>query len=80
MSLLFYLTFILLIFVITYYFIYQENLNHDNLFYIILNFIFLIILPLYYLYFEDLFYSFIISIMLFISAFILHFYLKKVKK
>ena len=78
MSLLFYLTFILLIFVITYYFIYQENLNHDNLFYIILNFIFLIILPLYYLYFEDLFYSFIISIMLFISAFILNLKIKEI--
>ena len=78
MSLLFYLTFILLIFIITYYFIYQENLNHDNLFYIILNFIFLIILPLYYLYFEDLFYSFIISIMLFISAFILNLKIKEI--
>ena len=68
MSLIFYLTFILLIFIVTYYFIYLENLNHDNLFYIILNFIFLIILPLYYLYFEDLTYSLIISFMLFYQA------------
>ena len=45
MSLLFYLTFILLILIVIYYFIYQENLNQDHLFYIILNFIFLIILP-----------------------------------
>ena len=78
MSLIFYLTFILLIFIVTYYFIYLENLNHDNLFYIILNFIFLIILPLYYLYFEDLTYSLIISFMLFISAFILNLKIKEI--
>ena len=78
MSLIFYLTFILLIFIVTYYFIYKENINHDNLFYIILNFIFLIILPLYYFYFEDLIYSFFISIMLFISAFFLNLKIKEI--
>ena len=78
MSLIFYLTFILLIFIVTYYFIYKENINHDNLFYIILNFIFLIILPLYYYYFEDLIYSFFISIMLFISAFFLNLKIKEI--
>lgn len=78
MSLIFYLTFILLIFIVTYYFIYKENINHDNLFYIILNFIFLIILPLYYFYFEDLIYSFFISIMLFISAFFLNLNIKEI--
>ena len=78
MSLLFYLTFILLIFIVTYYFIYLENIDHDNLFYIILNFIFLIILPLYYLYFEDLLYSLIISFMLLISSFILNLKIKEI--
>lgn len=78
MSLIFYLTFILLIFIVTYYFIYLENIDHDNLFYIILNFIFLIILPLYYFYFNDLIYSFIISIMLLISSFILNLKIKEI--
>ncbi len=78
MSLIFYLTFIILIFIVTYYFIYLENINHDNLFYIILNFLFLIILPLYYLRFNDLIYSLIISIMLFISSFILNLKIKEI--
>ena len=78
MSLLFYLTFILLILIVIYYFIYQENLNQDHLFYIILNFIFLIILPLYYFYFEDLIYSLIIGIMLFINSFILNLKIKEI--
>lgn len=78
MSLIFYLTFIILIFIVTYYFIYLENINHDNLFYIILNFLFLIILPLYYLHFNDLIYSLIISIMLFISSFILNLKIKEI--
>ena len=68
MSYLFYLTFIYLIFITIYYFFYNFNINHDNLFVIIINFIFLIILPLYYLYFKDNIYSFVISILLFISA------------
>ena len=78
MSLLFYLTFILLIFIVTYYFIYLENIDHDNLFYILLNFIFLIILPLYYLYFEDLLYSLVISSMLLISSFMLNLKIKEI--
>ena len=78
MSLLFYLTFILLIFIVTYYFIYLENIDHDNLFYILLNFIFLIILPLYYLYFEDLLYSLVISFMLLISSFMLNLKIKEI--
>ena len=78
MSLIFYLTFILLIFIVTYYFIYLENINHDNLFYIILNFIFLIILPLYYYYFNDHIYSFVISFMLFISSFFLNLKIKEI--
>lgn len=78
MSLIFYLTFILLIFIVTYYFIYLENMNHDHLFYIILNFIFLIILPLYYFYFNDYIYSFVISFMLFISSFLLNLKIKEI--
>ena len=78
MSLLFYLTFIILIFIVIYYFIYKENINHDNLFYIIINFIFLIITPLYYSYFNDLTYSLIISIMQFISAFFLNLKIKEI--
>ena len=78
MSLLFYLTFILLIFIVTYYFIYLENIDHDNLFYILLNFIFLIILPLYYLHFEDLLYSLVISSMLLISSFMLNLKIKEI--
>ncbi len=78
MSLILYLTFIMLIFIVTYYFIYKENLNHDNLFYIILNFIFLMILPLYYFHFEDLIYSLIISTMLFISSFLLNLKIKEI--
>ena len=68
MSYLFYLTFIYLILITIYYFIYHFNINYDSLFVIIVNFIFLIILPLYYLYFKDNIYSLIISLLLFISA------------
>lgn len=78
MCLLFYLTFISLIFITTYYFIYLENLNHNNLFYIILNFLFIIILPIYYYYFEDLIYSLIINIILSITSFILNLEIKKI--
>ena len=78
MSLIFYLTFILLIFIVTYYFIYFKNINNDYLFYFILNFIFLIILPLYYYYFNDYIYSFVISFMLFISSFFLNLKIKEI--
>ncbi len=78
MSLLFSLTFVLLIFMVVYYFIIAENLNYDRLFTIILNFLLLIILPLYYLYFKDPFYSLIISIFLFLSAFFLNIKIKEI--
>ncbi len=68
MSYLFYLTFIYLILITIYYFLYHFNINYDTLFVIIINFIFLIILPLYYLYFKDNIYSLIISFLLFGSA------------
>ena len=78
MSLLSSLTFVLLIFMVVYYFIIAENLNYDRLFTIILNFLLLIILPLYYLYFKDPFYSLIISIFLFLSAFFLNIKIKEI--
>ncbi len=77
MTLLFYLTFIYLIIITIYYFLILKNITYDNLFVIILNFIFLIILPLYYAYFKDNLYSFIISVLLCISAF---FYNLKIKE
>lgn len=77
MSFLFYLTFIYLIFLVTYYFIYLEKLNNNNLFTIILNFIFLIILPIYYFHFKDINYSFVISIFLLISSFFLNLKIKE---
>ena len=72
MSIIFYLTFVYLIFIVSYDFIYKKNLNKDNLFTIIINFIFLIILPLYYFYFEDMIYSILISTILLISSFFLN--------
>ncbi len=77
MTLCFYLTFIYLNVITIYYFGYLNNINMDNLFVIILNYIFLIILPLYFSYFNDLFYSIIISGALFGSAF---FYNLKIKE
>lgn len=78
MTIILYLTFIFLIFLITYYFIYLNNLTYDNLFTIILNFIFLIILPLYYFYFQDIILSIIISFLLLTSAFFLNTTIKKI--
>lgn len=78
MGLLFYLLFILLIFSVFYHIIYLNNLTHDNLFWIILNFILLTILPLYYFYFNDLVYSLIISIILSISAFLFNLKIKEI--
>ena len=78
MTLLFYLTFIYLIIMSFYYFIYLKKLDYDNLFVIILNFTFLIILPLYYSYFNNLIYSLIISIALFISSFIYNLKIKEI--
>ncbi len=78
MSFLFYLTFTLFLFIAIYYFIYLNNIAYDHLFYLALNFIFLTILPLYYFYFEDNTYSFIISILLFISSFLLNLKIKEI--
>ena len=78
MSLLFYLTFIYFIFISFYYFIVLKKINYDNLFIIILNLTFLIILPLYFAYFKDLIYSLVISIALFISAFVYNLKIKEV--
>ena len=88
MSLLFYLTFIYLIIMVIYYFIYLKNISYDNLFVIILNFTFLCILPLYYSYFKEnifnfslvliIIYSLFISIALFISAFIFNLKIKEI--
>lgn len=78
MTLILYLTFIYLIFLITYYFIYLDNLNTNNLFIIILNFIFLITLPIYYFYFKDPIYSLIISFLLLLSSFSLNLKIKNI--
>jgi len=78
MSIIFYLTFIYLIYLITYYFIYLEHLTYDNLFTIILNFIFLIAIPLYYNYFKENIYSLVFGIALVISSFYLNLQVKKI--
>ncbi len=77
MNFLFYFTFLYLIFIVSYYFVYKNKLDLDNLFTIILNFIFLIILPLYFYYFKDSILSLIISILLFISAFVFNIKIKE---
>jgi len=69
MSIIFYLTFIYLIILVTYYFIYLDHITYDYLFTIILNFVFLITLQLYFNYFKDNLYSLIFSIALIISSF-----------
>lgn len=78
MSILFYLTFIYLIYLVTYYFIYLDHLTYDSLFAIILNFIFLITIPIYYSYFKDNIYSLIFGMSLVISAFYLNLQVKKI--
>lgn len=78
MTFILYLTFILLILITSYYFIYLGHLNQDRLFTIILNFILLIILPLYYFYFKDNIYSIIISFVLLISSFNLNLKIKEI--
>ena len=78
MSLLFYPSFALFTIITIYYFIYLQNINYDNLFFIILNFIFLAILPLYYYYFEDLSYSLGASIFLFIASYFLNLKIKEI--
>ncbi len=78
MTFILYLTFIYLILITTYYFIYLKNLNYPNLFIVILNFILLIILPLYLIYFKDNYYSLIISIALLISAFLYNLKIKEI--
>lgn len=64
----FYLTLIYLICLVFYYIIYQNNINNDLLFTAIVNFIFITILPIYYFHFKDINYSFIISILLWLSS------------
>lgn len=76
MSLLLYFMFCYLIIITTYYFIILDNLDYENLFVIILNFILLILLPLYCLYFKDMIYSLIVSVSLVFSAFMYNLKLK----
>jgi len=78
MSIIFYLTFIYLIILVTYYFIYLDHITYDYLFTIILNFVFLITLQLYFNYFKDNLYSLIFSIALIISSFNLNLQVKKI--
>ena len=78
MSLLLYITFILLIGIVFYYFIYLNNLDYNSLYIIILNFIFLIVLPLYFFYFKDFIYSLITSFALVISSFIFNLKIKEI--
>ncbi len=78
MAIVLYLTFIYLILLISYYFIYKNNITYDNLFAIILNFIFLITVPLYWAYFKDNIYSLIFGGALFMSAFYLNLEVKKI--
>lgn len=74
----FYLTFTLLLTFSIYYFIYLNNLNHNNLFIIIVNFILLNTIPLYLYIFKDNIYSLIISFFLLITANILNKEIKKI--
>lgn len=68
MSIVFYLTFLNLLFLIYYYFFHFNNINNDNLFAIVLNIIFLSILPIYVCFFKSYLYSLIFSICLVFSA------------
>lgn len=77
MSIIFYLTFIYLFFLICYYFIYPNNINNDNLFAIILNVIFLCVLPIYYCLFKNNMYSLLFSLCLLVSAFYLNIRIEK---
>ena len=77
MSLLIFSSFICLLFNTIYYFLYQNKLNLDNLFIIILNFIFISILPLYYFHFDSIIYSLITSFCLFLTSFFLNLQIKE---
>ncbi len=78
MSFLLYFTFIYLIILVAYYFIYLKNINNNHLFIIILNFILLILLPLYYCYYKDNIYSLIVSFFLTLSSFSMNLKIKKI--
>lgn len=80
MSILLYLIFIYLIVITTYYFVMLDNMTYNNLFVIIINFILLILLPLYCLYFKDMIYSLIISIALLFAAFIYNLKIKEITR
>lgn len=77
MSIVFYLTLIYLFFIIFYYFIYLDNINNDNLFAIILNIIFLSVIPIYFCFFNSFIYSLTFSICLLISSFYLNIRIEK---
>jgi len=77
MTFILYLTFLCLIFIISYYFIYYENINNDTLLTIIINLIFFMILPLYYFHFKDNLYSIFFSLALLISSFFLNLKIKE---
>lgn len=72
MSFVFYLTLIYLFIIVFYYFIYLKNINNDNLFAIILNIIFLNILPIYFNFFQSFGYSIIFGLALLASSFYLN--------
>lgn len=74
---LFYLTLIFLICIVCYYVIYLNIYDHDILFTVILNFIFLSVLPIYYFYFEDLIYSLIFGFLLWFSSYKLNLEIKE---
>lgn len=77
MSIVFYLTFIYLFIITYYYFIYLKNMNNDNLFAIIINIIFLSVLPIYYCFFQSFSYSIVFSLCLLISAYYLNIRVEK---
>lgn len=77
MSIVFYLTFIYLFIIVYYYFIYLKNMDNDNLFAILINIIFLCILPIYYCFFKSISYSIVFGLCLLISAYYLNIRIEK---
>lgn len=68
----------ILIYIIYKYFIKTNSINNDNLFIIILNIIFLSIYPIYYYYFKDNLYTFLINIILIVLSLLLNIKTKEV--
>ena len=76
MFIIFYLPFLILIILTSYYLIYQNQLNNELLFYLLINFIFLITTPLYYYFLKSITYTLITSLSLNIFSFILNLKIK----